>query len=521
MNGRSIEEQRRTERARLMLGRARWAAREFARFDADHVRRIVAQVADAAAASAQEYAERAVRETGFGVVEHKRIKNELCSRGLVEHYAGADFTSARVDAAAKIVEIPRPAGVIFALTPSTNPVSTVYFTVLLTLMTRNAVIISPHPAARGSSADAVRTLERAAVAAGAPDGAIQVVDEPSIALVEALMTDERTDLILATGGQAVVRAAYGSGNPALGVGPGNAPVFVTATADLPAAAEHIVTSKAFDNSVMCTAESVVIADERIAVPLVEHLRHAGAHPCTPEDRDRLRSYLFPGGALNTSAIGKDATWIAGEAGITVPPGTRVLLAPFESAVPEEPFTHEKLSPVLGLQTVAGAREGTAAARAILRIAGAGHSAAIHSSVPREIMHYAAGVGALRVIVNTGSSTGAGGFSTALAPTMTVGTGYLGRSSLGENLGPQHLVDWQRVAYDSAAGFGDFTGLQPWDADEIEHTGREAVRAAAPPNGHRPGDRPASPDRPDLAALREEIRRLVIQELHDVIGTDHG
>jgi acyl-CoA reductase-like NAD-dependent aldehyde dehydrogenase len=194
-------------RARAMLQRAEWAERAFARYDKPAVDAIVRAAAAAGAARAREYAERAVRETGFGVVEHKVLKNVACSTGVVEHYAGHDYVTPRVDAAAKVVEVPRPAGVVLALTPSTNPVATVFFKCLLALMTRSVVVVSPHPMAKEVCADAARARGEAAVKAGAPDGVIQVVDEPSVPLIDALMTDERTSVIVATGGVPVVRAA--------------------------------------------------------------------------------------------------------------------------------------------------------------------------------------------------------------------------------------------------------------------------------------------------------------------------
>ena len=219
-------------RARAMLQRAEWAARAFARYDKPAVDAIVRAAAEAGAAKAREYAEWAVRETGFGVAEHKVLKNIACSTGIADFYAGHDYVTPRIDAEARIVEVPRPAGVVLALTPSTNPVATVFFKCLLALMTRSVVVVSPHPLAKEVCADAARTLAGAAVRAGAPDGVIQVVDEPSVPLIDALMTDERTSVIVATGGVPVVRAAYSSGTPAIGVGPGNVPVLVDATADL-------------------------------------------------------------------------------------------------------------------------------------------------------------------------------------------------------------------------------------------------------------------------------------------------
>ena len=368
-------------RARAMLQRAQWAAQAFARFDKATVDRIVQAAAQAGAARAREYAEWAVRETGFGVAEHKVAKNLASSTGLAEAYAGHDYVTPRLDPAAKIVEIPRPAGVVLALTPSTNPVATVFLKALLALMTRNAVVVSPHPLARECSADAARALAAAAVAAGAPDGVIQVVDEPSVPLINALMTDERTSVIVATGGVAVVRAAYSSGNPAIGVGPGNVPVLVDGTADLASAARRIADSKSFDNSVLCTNESVLIVTEAAAGTLHRHLRREGCHLLEPADRDKIRDLVFPGGRFDTRFVGQDATWIAAQAGLRVPGTTRVLLAPFGLVVPEEPLAHEKLCPVLGVVTVPGEEQGIDAARAVLRIGGKGHSAAIHCGQP--------------------------------------------------------------------------------------------------------------------------------------------
>jgi acetaldehyde dehydrogenase / alcohol dehydrogenase len=510
-------------RARAMLQRAEWAARSFARYDQASVEAIVRAAAAAGAAKAREYAEWAVRETGFGVVEHKVLKNVACSTGIVEHYAGHDYVTPRIDEQAKIVEVPRPAGVVLALTPSTNPVATVFFKCLLALMTRNVVVLSPHPLAKECCADAARTLAEAAVRAGAPDGVIQVVDEPSVPLIDALMTDERTSVIVATGGVPVVRAAYSSGTPAIGVGPGNVPVLVDATADLAKAARRITDSKSFDNSILCTNESVLIVEERAASTLLRQLKNAGAHLLGPDERDKIAQLLFPGGRFDIRFVGKDASWIAAQAGLRVPNSTRILLAPFDLVVPEEPLAHEKLCPVLGLVRVPSAWRGIDAARAVLRLSGRGHSAAIHSTDPQVIMEYAAAVEVLRVSVNAGNSLGSAGLETNLAPSMTIGTGFFGRSSVGENLNPSHLVQWTRLAYnrDPAEPFGDFTSLVPW----------QAPAGPVPPypvasnqrGDHQPGPSPVSgsvtPTRsasnglpPDSTALREEIRRLILEEL---------
>jgi acetaldehyde dehydrogenase / alcohol dehydrogenase len=487
-------------RARMMLQRAHWAASAFATYPADPVARIVEEVAEAAYQNAERYAEWAVRETGMGVVEHKTTKNQVCSRGIAESYRGQDFSSARVDADRRIVEVPRPAGVVLALTPSTNPVSSVYFKVLLSLMTRNAVVVSPHPMARECCVDAARMLADVAVRAGAPDGCIQVVEEPTIPLIEALMSDTATNVIVATGGSAVVRAAYSSGNPAIGVGPGNVPVFVDATADLVRAARCIVDSKAFDNSILCTNESVLIAEEPIAEGLERELVKQGAHICSEDEAARLRDTVFPDGHWQLALVGKDAATIARAAEIRVSPRTRVLIAPIALVVPEESLAREKLFPVLGMLRVPDARRGIDAARAMVRIGGAGHSAVIHSSDARTVMAYGAAVDVLRVAVNAGGSTGSSGFETSLAPSMTIGTGFYGRSSLGGNLEPKHLVNWTQIAYvnDPAVPFGSFEGLQPWSVE--------------------PDPRPRTAPTPGESTdqMREEIRRLVVEELRELM-----
>jgi acyl-CoA reductase-like NAD-dependent aldehyde dehydrogenase len=315
------------------------------------------------------------------------------------------------------------------------------------------------------------------------------------------MSDVTTDVIVATGGTAVVRAAYRSGNPAIGVGPGNVPVLVDATADLVRAARCIVDSKAFDNSILCTNESVLIAEERIADALERELVKQGAHVCSEAEAGRLRETVFPEGHWQLDLVGKDAQTIARAADIRVSPRTRVLVAPFALVVPEEPLAREKLFPVLGLLRVPDARRGIDAARAMVRIGGAGHSAVIHSADPRTIMAYGSAVNVLRVAVNAGGSTGSSGFETGLAPSMTIGTGFFGRSSLGGNLEPRHLVNWTQIAYvtDPAVPFGSFEGLEPWSAEP------ELVPRISPAHTNGQDD-----------GMREEIRRLVVEELRELM-----
>jgi acetaldehyde dehydrogenase / alcohol dehydrogenase len=523
-----------TWRARQMLARAHWAAGAFASYDRASVLRIAEAVAAVAHEQARRYAEWAVAETGFGVVEHKVIKNEACSLGILERYREHDYVSPRIDAERKILSLPRPAGVILALTPSTNPVCTLFFKVILALLTRNAIVVSPHPMAQGCCADAARLLAATATEAGAPDGVIQVVPDATVPLIEALMADPVTDVIVATGGTPVVRAAHRSGNPALGVGPGNVPVLVDATADLADAARRIADSKSFDNSILCTNESVLVVQEAVAGRLLRELHRQQVAVLDEAGRDKIRAYLFPDGRLNGEAIGKDAAWIADRAGIRVPPRTRVLLAPFDLVAGEEPLAHEKLCPVLGLVRAESADRGIEAARAVVRLGGAGHSAAIHSRDPDVIMRYGTRVPVLRVAVNAGNSTGSAGLDTHLALSMTLGTGFVGRSSIGENLEPRHLVNWTRVAYNSDVGvpFDDFTGITAWEPPDGPVPGYPyasnlpgAVAAAeqapaGPAQGPAPGGMAPPGTATDPAAVsdavREQLRALIIEELAQLI-----
>jgi acyl-CoA reductase-like NAD-dependent aldehyde dehydrogenase len=374
---------------------------------------------------------------------------------------------------------------------------------MLALMTRNAIVVSPHPGAKHVCADAVRMLSDAAVRAGAPDGCIQIVEEPSIPLIEALMTDPTTDVVVATGGGAVVRAAYRSGNPALGVGPGNVPSFVDASADITAAAREIIDSKSFDHSILCTNESVVIVEEEVADQLERELKKHGGHIVDASEVEQVREHLFPNGHMRLDLIGKSALELAEAAQLKVPANTRVLIAPFSLVVPEEPLAHEKLFPLLGLVRVPNTRAGISAAQAMLRITGAGHSASIHSRNARTIMAYGAAVKVLRVSVNVGNSLGSAGALTNLSPTMTIGTGFYGRSSIGENLEPRHLVNLMRVAYnaDASVPFDDFTGLEPW------------VLEAASTTYAAPAESASSAPETDL--LREEIRKVILEELKEL------
>ncbi|MET3661727.1 aldehyde dehydrogenase family protein [Aquamicrobium ahrensii] len=497
--------------AQMKIDRGTWAGRAYAKYDRAAVMRIVRAVAEAAYQSAQHYAEWAVRETGMGVVEHKRLKNELSSHALVDFYEDMDLVNPRVDTGRKIVELPRPAGMILALTPATNPVSTIFYKTILAVLSRNAILFSPHPLARECCCDAAARLAAAAEQAGAPAGLIQCIEAPSVPLVQALMSSPKIQVILATGGNPMVRAAYSSGNPAIGVGPSNIPVYVDPDTDQTAAARRIIDSKSFDNSVLCTNESVLISLERDRSRLERALRANGAHICSEGEVVKLREWLFPEGRLNTASVGKSAVWIATQAGFRVASSSRVLVAPIETVGIDEPLSKEKLAPVLSWTMVASFERATAVARMLLRMHGAGHSASFHGEDPQKAMDYAAALPVYRVVVNAPCSQGAAGFSTHLAPSFTIGTGYFGRSSVGENIGPQHLVHWTRLAWnsDSAVPMGDFTNVQmtfegPDSAPRAPASSRP-VLAAVPPSG---ASEPGGMD-------RDMLRQLILQELREL------
>jgi acetaldehyde dehydrogenase/alcohol dehydrogenase len=502
--------------AQQLVEKARWAAGSFASYSRGEVLAIAEATAKAAAAESRKYADWAVEETGFGVAEHKEVKNRLCSIGLFEHYRNENYTDYRIDQEKKIVEIPRPAGVVFALTPSTNPVSSVFYKTILALLTRNAIVISPHPMAKKCCSDAARLMAGAAEKAGAPDGVIQVIDEPALPIIDQIMKSDRIDLILATGGSPMVRAAYSSGNPALGVGPGNIPAYVDETADVAKAAKRIADSKAFDNSILCTNESTVIAHAAVGQRLLAELKRQGCHLLSPEERDILSAHLFPMGKFNIPLIGKSADHIAQSAGIRAPRGTRVLLAPLERIGDDYLLSREKLCPVLGYYEVASRVAGFSAARALVRRQGQGHSASIHAEDPSVVLRYGAELNVLRIAVNVGSSTGAAGFDTFLAPAMTVGTGFFGRSSVSENVGPQHLVQWVKIAYNKSdeVKFGNFDGLAlPRPATrprppvgEVDYSFGWAGGTSANAQAQPAGEGGANDD------LRDQIRALIMEEL---------
>ncbi|MEM6579374.1 MAG: aldehyde dehydrogenase family protein [Pseudomonadota bacterium] len=491
--------------ARMKVERGAWASRYYRSFSRDAVLAIAEAVARAGHEKAGYFADLTVTETGYGVAEHKAIKNRLCTHELLDHYRDLDLVTPRIDAERKIVELPKPAGVVFALAPATNPVATVYYKVMLAILSRNAILLSPHPAAKRVSAEAAQYLATAAEAAGAPSGLIQCVEEPSIPLVQDIMSSDRINVIIATGGTAMVRAAYSSGNPALGVGPGNAVAYVDPSAHVDEAARCLVESKSFDNSILCTNESVAVTLESNRGNMERALRSAGAHVCNEADTDKLRDYLFSDEGFNTEAIGKSATWIAEHAGLRVNPSVKVLVPVVATPGQDDHLFREKLCPVLTLTAAVDFQQALTFAKHTAG-RGAGHSAAFHGEEQSRLLAFSQEMPVYRVVVNVPCSQGAAGFETHLPPSFTIGTGFAGRSSVGENVGPQHLVHWTRIAYGKTVP----ANLDGFDLQTISSDG--------------PGPVPASTIQKPVPAGtegvdRDVLRRLILEELRDLRNGD--
>ncbi|MEI5098359.1 bifunctional acetaldehyde-CoA/alcohol dehydrogenase [Streptomyces sp. PmtG] len=392
----------------------------------------------------------AVEETGRGVFEDKAVKNMFACEH-VTHSMGPMKTVGVIarDDTAGMVEIAEPVGVVCAITPVTNPTSTTVFKALLALKTRNPVVFAFHPAAQRCSAEAARIVRDAAVEAGAPEHCVQWIEEPSLEATGALMRHPGVALILATGGNSMVKAAYSAGKPALGVGAGNVPAYVHKSALLRRAVNDLVLSKAFDNGMICASEQAVILDDAIYDAALAEFRTLHAHLATAEEKAKLEAFLFPVTAagsgcspkVNPAAVGQSPAWIAEQAGFSVPAGTSLILVEAEQVGPAEPLTREKLCPVLTVLRAGSEQEGFDLAVAMVAFHGQGHSAVIHAEDPQLTEAYGRRLRAVRIIVNAPSSQGAiGGVYNSLLPSLTLGCGSWGSTSVSDNVSAAQLLN---------------------------------------------------------------------------------
>ncbi|WP_458077732.1 bifunctional acetaldehyde-CoA/alcohol dehydrogenase [Streptomyces sp. EMB26] len=398
----------------------------------------------------------AVEETGRGVFEDKAAKNMFACEH-VTHSMGRMRTVGVVarDDVEDMVEIAEPVGVVAAITPVTNPTSTTVFKALLALKTRNPVVFAFHPSAQRCSAEAARVVRDAAVAAGAPEHCVQWIEAPSVEATRTLMHHPGVSLILATGGNAMVKAAYSAGKPALGVGAGNVPAYIHKSAKLRRAVNDLVLSKSFDNGMICASEQAVILDTGIYDAALAEFRTLHAHLATPEEKAKLETFLFPptsgSGAgcepkVNAAAVGRSPAWIAERAGFSVPADTSVILIEAERVGPDEPLTREKLCPVLAVLRAEDERHGFDLAADMVAFHGQGHSAVIHTEDPTLAEAYGKRMKTVRIIVNSPSSQGAiGGIYNGLLPSLTLGCGSWGSTSVSDNVSAAQLLNVKRVS----------------------------------------------------------------------------
>ena len=432
-----------------LLARVRAAQEQYATFTQEQVDKIFLAAATAANKARIYLAKMAVAETGMGVVEDKVIKNHYASEYIYNAYKNEKTCGVlEEDTSYGIVKIAEPIGVIGAVIPTTNPTSTAIFKALICLKTRNGIVFSPHPRAKGCTIEAAKIVLEAAVEAGAPKDIIGWIDTPSMALSQQLM--ESADLILATGGPGMVRSAYSSGRPALGVGPGNVPAVIDDTADILMAVSSIIHSKTFDNGMICASEQSVIILDTVYEAVRAEFVNRGCYLLNPQEIEKLRSVILVNGSVNAKIVGQSAYKIAALAGVEVPANTKILIGEVDSVEISEPFAHEKLSPVLAMYRAADFEDALNKAQKLLEDGGFGHTAAVYLSTRTatdKLNKFSQRMKACRILVNTPSAQGGIGdlYNFRLTPSLTLGCGSWGGNSVSENVGVRHLLNVKTVA----------------------------------------------------------------------------
>jgi acetaldehyde dehydrogenase (acetylating) len=468
--------------ARALARRAKRAWVELAEFSQERIDAIVDAMAAAATSQAEAFARLAVEETGYGVIEDKIQKNLFASKNVYDFIRPMKTVGviARLEDR-RVIEIAEPFGVVAAVVPSTNPTSTAIYKILISLKARCSVVLSPHPAAVKCITRVAEVMDEAARRAGAPQGAINWMTTVTLEGTQELMKQRDVSVILATGGMGLVRAAYSAGKPAYGVGPGNAPAYIERTADIRKAVRDVVTGKTFDNGVLCSSENSVVVDEPIAEAVKREFQAQGGYFMSKAEMDAVaRILVSPQRLPNPALVGKSATVIAAKCGITVPPETRVLLAPLEGVGRDYPLSIEKLCPVLSFYIVRDWHEGCERCKQILRYGGMGHTMSIHSQNDQVILEFGLKKPAFRIIVNSPTTHGSIGLTTGLDPAMTLGCGGYGGNITSDNISPRHLLNIKRVAYEISPAANRFergssagAGLPPNAARAPEAVGIRA------------------------------------------------
>ena len=436
------------QQARDLAKRAKEAQKILAEFPQEKIDSIVKAMRDAAMANAEHLAKLAIEETKLGVYQDKVVKNKFSAENVYQWIKDIKTVGfIREVPERKMYEIAEPMGTIMGITPRTNPTSTVIYKALISIKARDTIVFAPHPRAVNCSKAAADLLNEAAVKAGAPDGCILCMDIITKEGTNALMHDPNIDLILATGGSAMVRAAHSSGKPAIGVGPGNVPAYIERTADIRKAVSAILASKTFDNGTVCASEQNVIVDRVISPQVRETFKEMGGYFLTPEEASKVEKVIFSTKGLpSPEIVGQSAQFIAGKAGVDVPPDTIVLIAEPGGVGPNFPLSKEKLSPVLSYFEVEDWQEGCELCIKVLKTGGLGHTLVIHSQNEDVIREFALKKPAFRILVNTGGTQGAIGLTTGLEPSMTLGCGAMGGGITSDNVGPMHLMNIKRLAY---------------------------------------------------------------------------
>ena len=431
------------------LAKTREAQKKFALFTQEQVDKIFFAAASAANKQRIPLAKMAVEETGMGVVEDKVIKNNYAAEYIYNAYKDTKTCGVlEEDSAFGIKKIAEPIGVVAAVIPTTNPTSTAIFKCLLALKTRNAIIISPHPRAKACTAAAAKIVLDAAVSAGAPEGIINWIDVPSLDMTNLLMKE--ADIILATGGPGMVKAAYSSGKPALGVGAGNTPAIIDETADLVLAVNSIIHSKTFDNGMICASEQSVIVHKKVYDKVKKEFADRGCYFLKEDEIEKVRKTILINGALNAKIVGQSAHTIAALAGVTVPEKTKILIGEVESVELSEEFAHEKLSPVLAMYKAKDIQDAFDKAEHLIADGGYGHTSSIYldpTTEQEKLAEFTERMKTCRILVNTPSSQGGIGdlYNFKLAPSLTLGCGSWGGNSVSENVGVKHLINIKTVA----------------------------------------------------------------------------
>lgn len=455
------------QEARTLAKKGAEAQRVLARMGQEKLDTIVRAVAEAFEKEAEDLAELAVRETGFGNAADKKTKNLFACRDVWNAVKEMKAVGILRETPG-LWEVGVPVGLICAIVPSTNPTSTVCYKALIALKSGNAIVFSPHPKAANCTFQAARIVAMAAEAAGAPQGSVSCLGIPSMDGCRELMTAPEVRLILATGGPAMVRAAYSSGKPAIGVGAGNGPAYIHASADVPAALRAIARSKSFDYGTVCASEQSIIVEKKMEETVRREAERQGFYFLNTGDAGALAKLLFrPNGTLNPEIVGKPAEELAKKAGFSVPPGTRVLVAREQEAGPTRPYSMEKLCPVLAFFVMDSEEAVLQKAVEVLTHEGSGHTFAIHARDEGVIRRFALEIPVSRFLVNTPAALGGIGVTTRLFPALTLGCGAVGGSSSSNNISPMDLVNIRRVAWDTGTEAGRIEVPETGDGELVE------------------------------------------------------